>query len=56
MKRLRGTAELRLNYAAGYQDALREMKAKWDNDGPTAAIAYIIDNLDPNTTTERNHS
>jgi hypothetical protein len=32
-------------YSDGYQDALGDVKTKWDEDGPEAAIAYILANL-----------
>lgn len=49
MKRLRGSAELRVNFAAGYQEALRDVKAKADTEGADAAIAYVNDNLQEET-------
>lgn len=35
----------RAAYAKGYQDALRELLAKWQDEDVEAALAYIYDNL-----------
>jgi hypothetical protein len=32
-------------YANGYQDALADIKAKFDQDGPEAALTYITDHM-----------
>ena len=34
-------------YGNGYQDALADVKRRWDQDGADAALTWITDNLSP---------